>query len=119
MVADAPFLNCAGPVGIGRSRSTPFAVQLTQCGSQPHVFGDAVGQVFLFYVTAGQVCWRRRNGLESPWDTQQVIPGSQQGREPWADKDDAGRLIAMWQRADSEVRIAVSRDDGSSWQDVR
>jgi len=119
VVADTPFFNCAEPVGISRGKSTPFAVQVVGVSSQPHIFGDAAGQVFLLYSAGGQVCWRRRSGLESPWGTQQMIPNSQRGQEPWGDKDDSGRLIAVWQQGDSELQMAVSKDDGGSWQSVQ
>jgi hypothetical protein len=118
VVADVPFLNSPGPVQISHGRSSPLAVQVAGVSLEPHIFGDAVGQVFLFYASGGQVRWRRRDGLESPWSAERVVPGSQRGREPWADKDDSGGLVVAWQDADSGIQIAASRDDGASWRDV-
>ncbi len=116
IVTDAPFLASPDGVPVYKGKSTPVALQIGTSEAQPHLFSDAVGQVFLIYSLQNTVWLRRRNGLEADWTPAVAVPGGKPGQEPWADKRDDGRLVALWQRPNGDIGGATSVDDGKHWE---
>ncbi len=85
---------------------------------RPHIFEDAVGQLFLFDVREGNIRMRRKGGLTSPWEAPRWVTKGGNSDYPWADKDSRGRIILSYQQGPSQVKLLHSPDDGHTWEEV-
>ncbi len=118
IIADVPFLAHPGGVPVEREKASPFALQLSPPGGHPHIFEDAVGQLFLFDVVESNIRMRRRAGLLAPWDEPRWVTSDGQSDYPWADKDSRGQMILVRQLGSGQVKVMQSADDGHSWEEV-
>jgi len=118
IIADVPFLASAEGVLVEHNAASFVALQLVGPGGHPHLFEDAVGQLFLFDVVDGNIRMRRRSGLTSPWQSAQWITEDGQSDYPWADKDSRGDIILAYQAGGDTVKLLRSRDDGQTWEEV-
>ncbi len=116
VAADVPFLHGESGVAVRSLERTQFAVQLDRSWGEPHLFDDAVGQVFLHYVEEGDVWFRRRTGAGSAWGPPRQVTGDGDSTEPWAEKDDRGLTVLARQRGGTEVEVLWSPDDGRQWR---
>lgn len=118
VIADVPFLAHPEGVEIEPKKASPFALQLSLPFGHPHIFEDAVGQLFLFDVAQGNIRMRRRAGLLADWEPPRWVTSDGQSDYPWAVKDSRGRLILARQLGLDEVRLMQSADDGHNWEEV-
>jgi len=94
------------------------ALQIGGPHGRPHIFEDAVGQLFLFDVREGNIRMRRKGGLTSPWEKPRWVTNEENSDYPWADKDSRGRIILSYQQGPGQVKLLHSPDDGHSWEEV-
>jgi len=118
IVNDVPFLASPEGVPVEAKHATPVALQVVGAWGSPHILDDAVGQLFLFYADRGDICMCRRAGLPGQWTAARRITENGDSDEPWATKDDCGRLLLVVNRSGSRVQIVRSVDDGSRWEEV-
>ena len=118
IVNDVPFLASPEAVPVEAKHATPVALQVVGAWGSPHILDDAVGQLFLFYADRGDICMRRRAGLPGQWTAARRITENGDSDEPWATKDDCGRLLLVVNRSASRVQIVRSLDDGRRWEEV-
>ncbi len=118
VIADVPFLANPAGVLIEHNKASFMALQLIGTSGHPHLFEDAVGQLFLFDVVEGNIRMHRRSGLTSPWQPPRWVTRDGQSDYPWADKDMRGAIVLAYQRSGDSVKILRSRDDGRSWEEV-
>ena len=118
VIADGPFLAHPEGVVVEPKQATPFALQLALPFGHPHIFEDAVGQLFLLDVADGNVRIRRRAGLQADWESSRAVTCQGESDYPWADKDSRGRMMLARQVGTGQVRLLQSVDDGHSWEEV-
>ena len=118
LIADVPFLAHPEGVLVEREKASAFALQLGPAGGHPHIFEDAVGQLFLFDVDEGNIRMRRRAGLLADWDAPRWVTSDGQSYYPWAETDNRGRLTLVRQLGTGEIKLMQSVDDGHTWEEV-
>ncbi len=118
VIADVPFLAHPQGVLINSKQASFVALQIGGNYGRPHIFEDAVGQLFLFDVQEGNIRMRRKGGLTSPWEAPRWVTNEGNSDYPWADKDNRGRIILSYQQGPSQVKLLHSPDDGHSWEEV-
>jgi len=118
VIADVPFLAHPEGVLIDNKQASFVALQIGGLYGHPHIFEDAVGQLFLFDVREGNIRLRRKAGLTSPWEAPRWVTSEGNSDYPWADKDSRGRIILSYQQGPGQVKLLYSSDDGHSWEEV-
>jgi len=103
---------------INGKQASFVALQIGGGYGRPHIFEDAVGQLFLFDVYQGNIRMRRKGGLTSPWQSPRSVTNEGNSDYPWADKNSRGRIILSYQQGPSQVKLLHSPDDGHSWEEV-
>ena len=112
VTADVPYLARAeGPLVTAQAAEF-VALQLVAPQCRPHMFEDAVGQLFLLRVRDGNVELRRRRSVCLPWEAPRVITSDGDSDYPWATKDEQGRMILVRQVEGGRTVVAWSRDEG-------
>ena len=119
IVNDTPWLASADGVPVENEQATPVAVQLAGQWGSPHLFDDAVGQVFLFYARGGDLFMRTRAGMPADWSDERQLTDEGDVHEPWAGKTAHGELVAVSGRGAGRLSVMRSLDDGRSWEEVR
>ena len=119
VTADVPYLATPlGPQVTGQAAAF-MALQLAPSGGlHPHIFEDAVGQLFLFRVTEGNIELRRRRSISLPWEQPRIITTDGVSDYPWATKDEKGRMILVRQIGGGYTVVAWSLDDGETWREL-
>ncbi len=118
IVNDTPLLASADGIPVSPAAATPVALQITGAWGSPHVLDDAVGQVFLLWVEEGNVLMSRRAGLPGAWSLPRRITEGGDADEPWADKDECGRMTLVCKRGGGKTQIITSPDDGANWEEI-
>ncbi len=118
IVNDVPLLASTDGIPVNAATATPVALQMTGAWGSPHVMDDAVGQVFLLWVEEGNILMSRRAGLPGAWSLPRRITEGGDADEPWADKDDCGRMTLVCKRGGGKTQIITSPDDGAHWEEV-
>ncbi len=118
IVNDTPLLASADGIPVSAAAATPVALQITSAWGSPHVMDDAVGQLFLLWVEKGNVLMSRRAGLPGAWSLPRQITEGGDADEPWADKDDCGRMTLVCKRGGGKTQIITSSDDGAHWEEI-
>ncbi len=118
VIADVPFLAAPEGVLINSKQASFVALQIGAPHGRPHIFEDAVGQLFLFDVQEGNIRMRRKGGLTSPWEAPRWVTSEGTSDYPWADKDSRGHIILSYQQGPGQVKLLHSPDDGHTWQEV-
>jgi hypothetical protein len=119
VTADVPYL--ATPLGpeVPGEAAQYMALQLAPSGGiHPHLFEDAVGQLFLFRVTEGNIEMRRRRSMSLPWDQPWMITTDGISDYPWAAKDEKGKMILVRQIGGGYTVVAWSLDEGETWVEL-
>ncbi len=119
IVNDTPLLACAGGVPVATEEVTPVALQITGAWGEPHLYDDAVGQVFLFQSRGGDIFMQKRPGLPGAWSRLRRLTEGGDAQEPWGAKSAKGELLMACSRAGGRLFIARSLDDGEHWEEVR
>jgi hypothetical protein len=119
VTADVPYLATPRGPQVPAEAAQFVALQLAPAGGiHPHLFEDAVGQLFLFRVTEGNIEMRKRRAISLPWDQPGIITSDGISDYPWATKDEQGRMILVREVGQGFTVVAWSRDDGETWEEV-
>lgn len=116
VTADVPYLASREGVPVQGLTAEHLALQLLPPECRPHLFEDAVGQLFLFRVWEGDIEMRRRRSLSLPWEAPRLVTQDGESDYPWATKDAQGRMILVRQRGGLTV-VTRSRDEGRTWEE--
>jgi len=106
------------------TRAASWTVYLThvlfgQFG-RPHIFHDQFMRKFLFYVSAGDVCWRYAwtwEELRSDGAAAECGQATADGQSdwPWADKSEDGQIVLVRQLGGDTICVCTSTDNCQSW----
>ncbi len=118
VTADVPYLATPEGVEVQGLAAAFVALQLAPPECRPHIFEDAVGQLFLFRTWEGNIEMRRRRSVCLPWEAPRMIVTDGESDYPWAIKDEQGRMILVRQVSGGLTVVAHSRDEGKTWEEV-